>query len=511
MSDPEEPEGVSVRKPAKDSPRRGPARDMRLALLLVGLVLLAVMLGWSTGARPGLGAGMMFGVVFVAVLVLSPDLAPVVVLLAAFDFLGFVDPKTFGRIPGIFKLRDLLLMSTVLVAWVELVVSRRESDIFRSVAVRAAMAYGAYVVGMILYTVAVGHSSLNLALRVAAPYFYYLCMIPVMAFVNTTKRLLRFLGVLLVVALMPEVLSLFQILTHRPLVSHAIVLWMQVGGLSIPRSYVLSFNLTAAALLCLFGAYLYAPLGRVRLVAALSAVAMLAGVVLTFGRAFWMATIGSLLFLFVVAAADTSMRAVVLRRALALWLRIGVAAALAVIVLAMVGREASLLKLSSLVGRRFVSTFSEFTEIGGTFGGRIEEGAFRLALFRQNPVAGAGYVHRTSEFASELPKKDVGTADSGAITVLAQSGVVGVVALAALVFVLVRRGVFVFRSVRNPLLKGISLGIVSFYIHSIISFAGLTGIVFTHYAGICTLGLLVGLQEVLLRIDGETLDKKNPA
>ena len=484
-------------------------RERRPVLLLIGLVFLAVVLGWSTGARPGLGAGMLFGVIFVAVLVLSPELAPVIVLLAAFDFLGFVDPKSFGRIPGVFKLRDLLLMCTVLVAWVESVVTRRESGIFASLTVRAAIAYAAYVLGMIFYTVAVGHSPLNLALRVAAPYFYYLSMIPVMVFVNTPKRLFRLFGVLLILALIPEVLSLFQILTHKPLVSHTIVLWVRVGGLSIPRSYVLSFNLTAVALLCLFGTYLYVPSGRVRLVAALSAVAVLAGVVLTFGRAFWMATIGGLLFLFIVAAVETSTRAVVLRRTLALWLRIGAAAVLAVIFLAMAGKEESLFKLSSLVGKRFVSTFSEVTEISGTFGGRIEEGAFRLALFRQSPVFGAGYVHRTSEFASELPEKDVGTADSGAITVLAQSGVTGMIALGALVFVVLRRGLFVFKSLRDPLLKGVSLGIVSFYVHSIITFAGLTGIVFTHYAGICTVGLLVGLQEVMLRVDSELEEKKH--
>jgi O-antigen ligase len=328
-------------------------------------------------------------------------------------------------------------------------------------------------------------------------------MIPVIVFVSTPKRLATLLIVLLVVALVPEVLSLFQILTHKPLSPHTIVAWIKVGGLSIPRSYVLSFNLTGVALLCLLGTYLYSSSGRVRLLSSVVAVAVLAGVILTFGRAFWMATIGGMLFLFIVAAAETSMRTLVLRRTLALWLRIGVVTILAVIFLGLIGREGSLLRLSSLVGRRFVSTFTEVTEFSGSFGGRLEEGAFRLALFRRSPVLGVGYVHRTSEFASEIPEKNVGTADSGVITVLAQNGVVGLIAIAALAVVFLRRGFFVFKSTRQPLLKGVSLGIVAYYVHSLITFVGLTGIVFTHYAGICTMGLMVGLQEVILRIDTE--------
>lgn len=99
--------------------------------------------------------------------------------------------------------------------------------------------------------------------------------------------------------------------------------------------------------------------------------------------------------------------------------------------------------------------------------------------------------------------KRVSTIDSGLITVLAQMGLVGLGVIGALIAIFLKRGVSIFKRVRNPLLKGVSLGIISFYVQAIVMFAGMTGIAFTHQAGICTLGLAVGLQEVLLRVDGE--------
>jgi hypothetical protein len=472
----------------------------------VGAVLLAltIPLGWAIGRKSAAGAGLTLAILFVCVLVVSSQLAPLLVLLASYDFLGFVDPHTFGRIPGIFKLRDLLLMAVVGISLASIFGARRGYRMLEVLPVRAAIVFTVYVAAVVAYTVATGHSSLNLALRVAAPYFYYLIMIPVIIFSSSRRRVQTLLVALLVLAIVPELLSLFQIITHRPLSPFATVAWIDVGGMSIPRSYVLSFNLTGAALLCLFGTYLYSPSSRARLLYALCALGVLGGVVLTFGRAFWIGTIGSLFFLFVFAHNDRERRRVLLGRTVALWSRTLVVSALIVVFLLLSGRGGTFLEFSGQVSRRFTSTFTEIAERSGTFGGRLEESTGRLLLFRQNPLLGVGYVHESSEFAAELQEKKVGTADSGVITLLAQTGIVGIAVVSILAGIFMARGIQILRRLRDPYMKGVSLGIVSFYVLSVIMFAGLTGTVFTHYAGICTMGLLVGVQEALLQVDRES-------
>jgi hypothetical protein len=467
------------------------------------LLGMAAALGWAIAKRSAVGAGLTLAILVVCIFVFSSEISAVLVLLGAYDFLGFVDPHTFGRIPGIFKLRDLLLLSTVFVASIRAFYARRAFSTLGVPPVRAALAYATYVVVVAGYTVAAGHGTLNLALRVAAPYFYYLVMVPVIVFVSSPRKLSVLLVVLLVLSLASQLLMVFPYLAHKPLSPFAGVRWMYVGGVSVPRTYVLSFNLMGAALLCLFGVYLYSPSSKTRVLSVLLGLAVLSGVILTFGRAFWVGTLGGVSFLFALAYLHSNRRKILLRRTMGLWLKTSTAAALVVIFLSMIGKEGLLLRSSGLIGQRLASTFSDVAELKGTFGFRLEEGAFRIALFRQNPLLGVGYVHRSSEFAAELPKRDVGTADSGVITVLAQTGIVGMTVISLLVILFLKRGLFIFRRLKNPLLKGISLGIVSFYVHAIITFAGLTGVVFTHYAGICTMGMLVGLQEVMFCIDGK--------
>jgi len=467
------------------------------------LCAVAAALGWVIAKKVAAGAGLTLAILFVCILVLSSEIAPVLVLLGAYDFLGFVDPHTFARIPGIFKLRDLLLLSTVFVASLRLLSARRAFLPLSLLPVRATLAFTVYIILVAAYTVATGHSGFNLAFRVAAPYFYYLIVIPVVVFVSSRRKLSVFLTVLLVLSLVSQVLMIFPFVTQKPLSPFAAVKWMNVGGVDIPRIYVLSFNLTGVALLCLFGVYLYSPSNRTRVLSVVSGLALLSGVILTFGRAFWVGTLGGLLFLFILAYVRSNKRNVLLRRTARLWLGTAAAAALVVIYLAIIGKEGSILKSSGVIGKRFTSTFSDIVGRKGTFGLRLEDSAFRIQLYKQNPLLGAGYVHRTSEFARELPQRDVGTADSGVITILAQTGLVGMAVALGLVAIFLKRGLFVFQRVRDPILKGVSLGIVAFYVHSIITFVGLTGTVFTHYAGICTTGLLVGLQEVMLRIDGD--------
>jgi len=470
-------------------------------MFIAGCFAFAVALGWMISRKLAFGAAVILLTLLVYILAFSPEIAPAFALFASYDFLGFADPHTFARIPGIFKLRDLLLFAVVFFSLINILLSRRVRDVLSPLAVRAALAYTAYVLAMIAYTAITGHGTMNLALRTSSTYFYYLIMIPVIAFVSSRKKLNVFLWVLLVMALIPEVLAGFQIATHKPIFSYATVLWINVGGFSLPRNYVLSFNLTGAALLSLFGIYLYSGSPRLRTLSALSGFVLLVGVVLTFGRAFWMGMLGAVVFLFVAVYAETKQRDVILLRTIRLWAGTAAVIALVLIFAVITAKESSLTRLSGVVGQRFVSTFSDITELGGTFGWRLQDSAFRIQLFKQNPLLGAGYVHRTSEFASELPKKDVATTDSGIFTILAQSGIVGVAFVGALIVIFMKHGLHVFRRLRDPILKGISIGIVAFYVHAIITLVGLTGIVFSYYAGICTVGLLVGLQEVMLRID----------
>lgn len=363
---------------SRASVESAPRRYQGPVVTVMVLLFIAAFVGWVSGRNFGAGASLTLFIFFTGILLFIPETAPTIVLLGTYDFLGFVDPTTFGRIPGIFKFRDLLLIATVLAALAQVLMARRERDLLRFSCVRAALGFSLYAAAVIPYTVLMHHSSLNLACRVSEPYFYYLLMIPVIIFTRNARKLYTLLVVLLVLALVPEVVSVLQIVTHKAISPFVDVLWMDVGGLSLPRSYVLSFNLTGLALFCLFGIYLYVPSARIRLLCAVSAVAVSAGVVLTFGRAFWMGTIGALLFLFAVAHVGLENRSMVLKRTIALWGRIAAISILAVILLLLSGRERSILGFTGVIGRRFVSTFSDISERRGTFGYRLRESAFRL-------------------------------------------------------------------------------------------------------------------------------------
>jgi len=476
----------------------------KMSVIAAGFFLaLTIPLGWVVGRKATAGLGLMLAVVLLCIIAFSAEIVPVLILLGAYDFLGFSNPETFGRIPGLFKLRDLLLIIALLVACSSAFLGRSRNNPFRVYTVRATLAFTAYVLAVVGYTVLTGHSTLNLALRVAAPYFYYLTMVPVMAFASSPARLRRLLVGLLVLALVPEVVSALQIITQKQLTPFAYVQWIRVGAISLPRSYVLSFNLTGAAFLCLVGVYLFADSSRMRFLSMLCALIMFGGVVLTFGRAFWIATIGGTLFLLLVGYKWSRDRRALLKRANALWIRIGVVSVLIISFLAIAGKEGSFFEISGVISKRFTSVLSEVREREGSVAIRVEEAAFRMELFRRNPVQGVGYVHESSKYAAGLALREVGSADSGVITVLAQMGILGMIAVCALTAVFVKRGFFVFRKLEDPILKGVSLGILSFYFHVIMTFAGLTGVAFTHYAGICTLGLLVGLQEVMLYVEQE--------
>ncbi|MCX5800986.1 MAG: O-antigen ligase family protein [Candidatus Eisenbacteria bacterium] len=465
---------------------------------------MAVVQGWVIAKKFAAGAVLTLAILVTCILLFGSEISPVLVLLGAYNFLGFVDPNTFARIPGIFKLRDLLLLSTVFVASIRTFFVRGSFNALQVFPVRATFTYLTYVILVAAYTVAAGHGTLNLALRVAEPYFYYLVMIPVIVFVSSRRKLSVLLVALLALSLVSQLVMVFPFITHHSLSPFTGLSWTHVGGVNIPRTYVLSFHLTGVVLLCLFGIYLYSPSKRTRDVSVASGVAVFSGVILTFGRAFWIGTVGSVLFLFALACVHSNKRGILLKRIRGLWLKAAAAAALTMIFLAIIGKEGLLLRSSDLIGQRFASTFSDVAGVKGSFGIRLEDGAFRIELFKQNPLFGVGYVHESSEFAAELPRRDVQTGDSGVITVLAQAGLVGLAAICALIAIFLKRGLSIFKRVRNPLLKGVSLGIVSFYVQAIIMFAGLTGTAFTDQAGICTIGLAVGLQEVLLRVDGES-------
>jgi hypothetical protein len=155
------------------------------------------------------------------------------------------------------------------------------------------------------------------------------------------------------------------------------------------------------------------------------------------------------------------------------------------------------------IATRITSIYGAVVEKNDTFGFRFEDSWGRLALIKDHPLFGVGFVHDESRLFSLMRGYGgaLRTADSGIVTLMLDFGIIGIVWLLFLSFVFWKHGMRCFNDTPDPLNKAFVLGIISFYFGRL--FSCITLVDFITYDGMTVIAIALALMEVMsYRISG---------
>lgn len=399
---------------------------------------LALVLGLAQGLALVLfglkGVIVALGAAYVYAVFRWPHLALVGALVFIIDGLGFINADLF-RIPGVFKLKDLIFLSLLLPLLWSTRWQRRAKRIFHDC--RILLFPVLVILGLTMLQMVRTSLQYDLPLNscvMAGRHYWYYAFVPLAAIYLDTShkrdsafRLLMVVitGLACVVIIQTIIYAVFQTRIVSDDVLFQEAHWGNVQWFS--RIYLAGEPLVVLGFGLAFWGLLLRPSGRGILgYAALGSLCILALLFIN-SRGRWVHAVLVILIPMLVLGPQ-------IRRARGR-LRYG----LLVFVLAMTSLLVLAFHTNALlsgIGERAVSTWTDIRDQKGTWGGRLEDSQFRFKLFREHPLFGLGLVHPdyASRFGGgqviELPgglyfKESVTTTDSGIVTLLVNFGVVG--------------------------------------------------------------------------------------
>ncbi len=146
---------------------------------------------------------------------------------------------------------------------------------------------------------------------------------------------------------------------------------------------------------------------------------------------------------------------------------------------------------------------------GGTYQGqdnsintRMIENTYAISAFVSHPWVGIGMgaVYRPLDWRLDSPSSSLQTLiENGHLELLTDTGVLGYLTFLSLSFIFLYRGLRNWRGIADPWLKGIVLGFSLVYL--IVLIAAVTNSSFTQWRWTPVLGVIMGVNEVILRLE----------
>ena len=407
----------------------------------------------------------------------------------------------FLRVQGLFKLRDLLLISLLIPVFYEILVKKGMDGILKSPISKAIFFYWSIIIIIGLYTIFAYRTSINLVVRSARMYLYYAIFFAVPFYLSDKKRFTFILKLTIATSLIFTILYIIQAFLPKYKLFLAPVMFcpQKVEGYTFVRSYV-SSGFSGIVFWPLL-AFISIVKRRSLKILSISAVVLWTIVFLISMRrtSYYLLPIGMIITGLLLPATK---RKLFFKEIIILFSIIFIA--LMIVSFLAFGSKTAIFDIVSV---RAQSGIEALITHSGTWGYRLNILARNWKYAVNNPLAGAGLVHPRMHLFENLPGGTIASGDTALATILGTTGFLGLIALLILSATFFRRSLYVLRNVSNEFYKAITIGFIVTYIIMLLTLP--TGNSFIEHQSITNVALMLGLIEVIYMLDcKQKLNKK---
>ena len=452
----------------------------KLSLVLVGVVLW----GW--------------------LLFFKTHIALMVAVFVWMEGFGFINIEYFLRIPGVFKLQDLLFVSLFLPKLVS-ILTKKDSGIKADNIIKLPLLVLLLsVIALMVRTVYIHDISWISVLKAGRHYLFYAVFFFVIWYVNTKEKLQTCLKIIICFAVLLSLIHIFQISLgseHKIFISARVIEQVDIARVYLKGGAVRSI----VFIIVIWNIFLVQPMKRWWII-----VAAITGLswVLSLSRAGWLwmliAVFAPFIIMWPTIKKSSSFKQVrnKIKFAVVIFVILGFIFILAA--------EANIGEASFFM-KRIKSTIYDFTNMSGTFGYRIEESQFRFAAIKKYFVLGPGFIHPDIAAERFIPlvkpsfnpyARSLTTVDSGITTLLVNFGIYGIFLFGWFSIRIIKFCRNTSINMKDTIFQGFPIGFSGYLIGGIDSFITLG--IFTMPQDIVVLGATLGLIQVIDKIyDGK--------
>ena len=436
------------------------------------MCLFAIFIGWlsteSLILPLGIGCLILYGVC----LILKPTWVLFFLVIVNINFFGWI-PEDLMRVPGAFKVRDLVLLSLFIPFLLAVAIDKDTvAKKIKSPVNKVLLALMFFLFTIIVYTVIEFEVSFISSTRIPRKYLFYLAFFIVMFLIDNDDDLKIFIKVLFLLASFQALLMILQFgLGGRVAVMPYLALPMKLqtlSGLTVPRVYLAGGG---ALMHLLFGIsfWLYHTHGKNdsnKIIYLFLLLFIGLGIFFEFYRTKWFRMFITVCFPFLFARPKE--KSSVLRQIM-FYSFIGITFFILV--------QAFIFDLAPLFGKIFhhiLSAYIDFVNKSGTYAARVQSFQVKLYHFWNRPFFGLGFLHHISAAesskASIITGLGIETTDSEITTILSTMGVCGAFVFYALSMCYIIRCIKIILRTKNIFYRGIVLGCLGYFVSGILTF-----------------------------------------
>jgi len=440
-----------------------------------------------------IGVCFLAAILYLFLLIYEEGIALFLALLVLLDCFSMVSDN-FLRIPGIFRLKDLIFISTFIPLLIGIYKKdKRIKYIFGNPIAKTILTFLILVFLQILITkIRFPGESLSSVIRIGRRYFYYAIFFPALYILLNNKHFKKFKKLTIYATVFICALYIIQYIIGPAcrIFSQGRIEYQVLQGVKVTRMYISGMVLSTLVLQICFMRFLLCKNTAFNIKNIFTLIMTSVQTLLTFGRAHIFGVISGTLFTLLSIKGQPRMK----------WLAktslFAILASLIYLAIFSVVFPNSANPLLA-ISRRVTSIFTTVANKDDTIGVRIKDNRNRIQLVKKNPVFGIGFVHDESKrfaFDRGYYSKGLRTSDSGVLTFLLDFGLLGLLYFLIMSSVVFKRGMQVYRKVNDSHLKALVLGAVSFYFGRLFSF--ITLVHFVRYDGIVVLSLSLVIIEL---------------
>jgi len=470
----------------------------RVMLHAVIAAALAVFVGSVAGRFSPTSAGLiLLCVLILAGVALSPEFALGFAILAQTNFLGLIDPELFS-VPGLAKISDVAVVLLAVPLLEDLATRKLDLRRLRSTfAVPTALIIGVALLNILLSNLREG-VPLALGFRIGRRYLFYGVFFVALYALTDQRRVRVVLRGSCIAGALAALVVVIVFFTGSELLSGGMVTGQFPTAEEFTRPYSPAFPLI---ILAFFDALARTLSGGKRTHWSTAVVLGITtvGILVDLSRNGWVAVIVGSLWMW------WGMRR---GRQFPRWraARLAVGAGVALAVVAFFAAQVANRDVGDTLrvfGDRFASTFSDVSEVSGTFGQRIEILTTRVHLMAEEPTSfvwGLGFATTQVKalelaLAAEMTTGDFTLlgGENGVATVLVELGVVGLIGVAWFSWLVLRRGWWLATRARDAEGRAVGPALSGCLLCFVVQFLSLSSLSFAYAPYVMVTALLMAL------------------
>lgn len=414
---------------------------------------------------------------YIYFLIKRPAIAIVVCFITFINFFSLID-ENFFRLPGFFKLRDLVFSLLLIFVFFSLFTKTEKINYCFRIIILLIVAL---CLLEIMLTTVIQRQSFLFSLKEGRRYFYYLLYFPFLYILVKKHQRPKIFFLLSIACFVFSALKILQYLLGDSVIffpGAVRVVQQNLSGLEVTRSYVMGSAITSfLSLYFLFRSFFEKT--HKLFFCFLAFIFFIAGVFLQFSRAHWFGYLlgfSVTLFSFRDYFYKNQIRKFICRIIVSMLLIFIVVQGYNVIFRSKGGSNPVLFLI-----KHSLSAFEDIVYKRGTFGYRLSDNAARMGLVVRNPLLGVGFIHPDSNTLSA----GISTSDSGILTLMLEFGAMGVIWLIFTVTKFYRESRQLMLVIQNNDDKALFLTTFAYFFSTVFSFLTLADFVMVE--GIVTL------------------------